>query len=73
MTLNYGPIKNPKTGKAKNIVVKSTFGAKPIDLFFGGLMVMAGTLFIAERAFKYGADEREQGEYDTLKALDLLK
>lgn len=72
MTLNYGPITNPKTNKSRDIVVKTITVVNIRDLLIGSFLIITGVRFLVRRAFKNGADSFEEAEYNVLDELNLF-
>lgn len=69
----FGPITNPKTGEAKDIIVSALSRENVKDILIGGGIVMIGITYLTLSTFKNGALAFEEAEYKTLEALDLFK
>lgn len=72
MKVTKGNITNVKTGKSKNIIVKSAIPTNLRDALIGGLIVATGIWYLTTSAFKNGAKRYEEAEMDVFEDLDLI-
>ena len=68
-----GPIDNLK-GESKDIDVRFSDSKNGLrDVLIGGGLVLIGVAYLTVTAFRNGAQEFEQAEYDTMDELGLFK
>lgn len=73
MKFKKGSITNPKTGKTKDIVLKTVLGSTVRDTIIGGSLIITGICYLTLSAFKNGANVYEKEEFKTMKDLDIIK
>lgn len=67
-----GCITNPKTGAAKDVVVKAMSPNKFKDVLIGGGMVLIGITYLTVTAFRHGSEKYEEAELQTFEDLNLF-
>lgn len=72
INMNFGYVKNIKSGVVKDIIVKTAIPNKVKDIVIGGGMVLAGIGWLTIAAFKDGAVAHENAEYKALNDAGLI-
>lgn len=67
-----GSVTNPKTGKSKDIIVKTVTANKFKDIVVGGGMVLIGIIYLTTTAFKNGSQKFDDAEMQVFADLELL-
>lgn len=68
-----GRITNPKTGVAKDIIIKAATPNNLKDILIGGGIVLLGITYLTSTAFRNGSKKFEEAEMQVFSDLDLFE
>lgn len=63
---------NDRTGEKEDCIAEARFPLKVKDAVIGSGLAVGGVLYMLVKAFKYGAEKLDEGQYKTMNKLGLI-
>ena len=67
-----GPITTADRTKSMDIIVQKTVCNSPLDILIGGVLIIAGVMYLTNTAYKGGAMHFEREEFEVMKKLGII-